>query len=46
MQNEKKVKEMKLPEEIVFPTSKINVVYIRNRLTDVDKKFIKEYLEK
>ena len=36
--------EVNLPDEIVFPTSEIKVVYIKDRLTKVDKQFIKEYL--
>ena len=39
------VYEVKLPEEIVFPNSNINVVYIKDRLTGADKQFINRYLK-
>ncbi len=39
----KKLYEIKLP--IKLPMNNINIVYLKNRLTKVDKAFIKEYLK-
>lgn len=36
--------EVKLP--IKLPTSKVNLLYLKGQLTNIDKKFIKEYLKK
>ena len=39
----KELYEVKLPIEL--PISKINLIYIREQLTQSDKKFIKNYLK-
>ena len=36
--------EVNLPIEL--PSVKLNLIYLRDELTKVDKKFIKEYLKK
>lgn len=36
--------EVKMP--IKLPSNSINIVYLKNRLTKVDKAFIKDYLKK
>ena len=40
----KEVYEVKIP--IKFPTSKINLMYLKEQLNKADKQFIKEYLKK
>lgn len=40
----KELYEVELPKEIDFPVSTINVIYLKDRLTKVDKIFIKDYL--
>ena len=39
---ENKLHEVKIP--IKMPSTTINLVYLENHLTNVDKKFIKDYL--
>ena len=39
----KKVYEVKLPIEL--PENSIKLIYLKDRLTKVDKKFIKDYLK-
>lgn len=42
----KNLYEVKLPNTIIFPDSNINIVYIKDRLTKVDREFINKYLLK
>ena len=41
---EKELYEVKLP--IKLPSSTVNLLYLKGQLTNIDKKFIKEYLKK
>ena len=38
----KELYEVELPIEL--PISKMNLIYVKEQLTEVDKKFIKQYL--
>lgn len=42
--NNKEVYEVKLPIELAY--SSINLLYLKGQLTNIDKKFIKDYLKK